>query len=59
MEDKNVRIDEAVRKAADDNRISCTVARGIAGELEVPVCDVGEAADRLGVKIYGCELGCF
>ncbi len=58
-QDVSMKIDEAVREAAEDNRISCTSARQIAEDLEVKVCDVGEAADRLGVKIFGCELGCF
>jgi len=59
VEDKSGKIEESVREAAPDDRMSCTVARAIAADLDVPVGDVGEAADRLGVKIYGCELGCF
>jgi len=59
VEDKSAKIEESVREAAPDNRISCTVARAIAADLDVSVGEVGDAADRLGVKIYGCELGCF
>ncbi|MEW5762853.1 MAG: hypothetical protein AB1776_06610 [Bacillota bacterium] len=50
---------EALRRAAPDGRISCPQAREIARRLDVPARVVGAAADRLGVKIYGCELGCF
>lgn len=50
---------EAVRKAAKDGRLSCTAARKLAQELEVPPRVVGEAADALKIKIKACELGCF
>ncbi|HAG07118.1 MAG: hypothetical protein XD69_0567 [Clostridia bacterium 62_21] len=50
---------DAVRRAAPEGRISCPRARALAGELGVPARVVGRAADVLGVKIYGCELGCF
>ncbi len=58
-EDMTTRIEEAVREAAVENRISCTDARQVAAELDVEVSEVGASADRLGIKIYGCELGCF
>lgn len=59
MDDKSRKLEEAIREAAPDNRLSCTAARAVASELGVAVADVGDAADRLGVKIHGCELGCF
>lgn len=48
-----------VEGASRDGKISCTVARRLAEEMGVPVRQVGEAADELGIKIYACELGCF
>ncbi|MBE3585354.1 hypothetical protein [Desulfofundulus thermocisternus] len=53
------RVLEAVRQAAVDGRLTCTEARRLAGELNVPVRVVGAACDALGVKIKACELGCF
>ncbi|WP_031517952.1 hypothetical protein [Desulfofalx alkaliphila] len=50
---------EAVRKAAQENRLSCTMARKLAKELKVPPQTVGQAADQLKIKIKACELGCF
>lgn len=50
---------QKVREAATDNRISCTVARKVGAELEVPLRQVGDACDELGIKIFACELGCF
>ncbi len=53
------RVLEALRRAAPEGRISCPRARELAAELGVPVRTVGEACDRLGIKICACELGCF
>lgn len=48
-----------IEEAAVDNRISCSVARRVAAELDLPVRRAGDAADALGIKITACELGCF
>ncbi|OPX90433.1 MAG: hypothetical protein A4E53_00985 [Pelotomaculum sp. PtaB.Bin104] len=50
---------EAVKKASKDGRISCNDARKLAEELKVPNKVVGDAANELEIKIFGCELGCF
>lgn len=50
---------QKVKEAAKDNRMSCTVARKVGEELGVPLRQVGDACDELGIKIYACELGCF
>lgn len=59
MSDISNEVLEAVKKAATDNRLSCTMARKLAKELDVPVKMIGQAADRLKIKIAACELGCF
>lgn len=59
MSETTEKIEQAVKNASPDGRISCTAARAIATELDVPVGDVGDVADRLSIKICGCELGCF
>lgn len=48
-----------VKEASKDKRISCTVARKVGGELGVPLRQIGDACDELGIKIFACELGCF
>lgn len=53
------RILDAVKQAARDNRLSCTQARRLADELEVPPKVIGDACDALKIKIKACELGCF
>jgi hypothetical protein len=42
-----------------DMRITCPVALAIAKELGVSPAKVGEALDRIGVKVTSCQLGCF
>ncbi|MGE5484138.1 MAG: hypothetical protein ACM3X4_03845 [Ignavibacteriales bacterium] len=53
------RIIEAVKSAARDGRLPCKEAFGLAAALGVAPALVGRAADVLGVKISGCQLGCF
>ncbi len=52
-------VKERVKEKATDGRISCSVARRIAEELNVSVKEVGHACDDLDIKLYACELGCF
>lgn len=53
------RLAEAVQRAARDGRLPCARALELAHELKVPPARVGEMADRLGIKIVACQLGCF
>ena len=55
----NEQIIEAVKKAATEGKITCTQARSLADEYNVPPKVIGEAADSLKIKIKACELGCF
>ena len=48
-----------VKELAPDGRLSCPVALRLANEMGVPPIEVGRAANHLGVKIFGCQLGCF
>lgn len=52
-------IKQEIQKRAIDGRIDCAVARKIAEDLGVTYKEVGEAADKLGIKIKACQLGCF
>ena len=44
---------------AQDNRMNCQTAFEIASELGVSVREIGRTLDELGIKIVGCQLGCF
>jgi len=51
---------DAVRTAAGgEERLACARAFALAEELGVRPADVGRACNELGVKIVGCQLGCF
>jgi molybdate transport system regulatory protein len=47
------------QKAGEDKRLPCAEAFRIAHDLEVPVAQVGQACNDIGIKIMGCQLGCF
>ncbi|MDI6889340.1 MAG: hypothetical protein QMC83_00145 [Thermodesulfovibrionales bacterium] len=53
------RVVEEVKKKAVKGKLPCPTARMIAEELGVSYKAVGEAADKLNVKITDCQLGCF
>lgn len=59
IKEKQTPLEKRLKECARDSRISCSLARKLADELEVPYREVGDAADRLGIKIVNCELGCF
>ena len=39
--------------------IACTAALRLAEEIGVPPRALGDVANRLGIKIRACQLGCF
>ncbi|HHY36797.1 MAG TPA: hypothetical protein GX518_03815 [Firmicutes bacterium] len=44
---------------APEKRLSCPQALALAKRLGVAPIEVGRAADRLGIRIINCQLGCF
>ncbi|MDH7478530.1 MAG: hypothetical protein QHH02_00795 [Syntrophomonadaceae bacterium] len=50
---------EALKQAAPDGKITCTVARRLAERLQVSPMVIGQACNELKIKIKACELGCF
>lgn len=60
---KGSNMDEAVeremRAALVGGRLPCAVAFRIAKELGVTPKVIGDAANRLNIKIAKCQLGCF
>ncbi|MHB8881139.1 MAG: hypothetical protein ACYC69_06470 [Thermodesulfovibrionales bacterium] len=55
----NKEIEKALQNYAGDGKITCAIARKIAEDLKVPYKEVGETANRLGIRIKDCQLGCF
>ncbi len=56
-------IEQAVRDAAAESeeagRLSCAHALGLARKLDSEAAEIGAAANRGGVRIVDCQLGCF
>jgi len=59
MERPEDQLIEELKKYVRDNGISCPAALAVANRLNVSPAKVGEALDWMGVKIHGCQLGCF
>ncbi len=52
-------LEEELKASLVDGKLSCAVAFKIARKLEVSPKQVGEADNRLNIKIASCQLGCF
>jgi hypothetical protein len=52
-------LDEAIKAALKDGFLTCPTAFGIASRLRIPLQWVGDAVDKLGIRIVECQLGCF
>ena len=52
-------LEAKIKSSLVNDRLPCAIAFKIAKELKVSPRDVGDAANRLSVKISGCQLGCF
>ncbi|MDD3249365.1 MAG: hypothetical protein GX874_03365 [Smithella sp.] len=52
-------LEAAIRKALVNDRLSCSSAWAIAGELGVKRLEVGAACENLKIKVKPCQLGAF
>ncbi len=52
-------LDEKIKAALVEGKLPCPVAFKIAKEMKVGPKEVGEACNRLKIKIRSCQLGCF
>jgi hypothetical protein len=52
-------LERALAAEARDGRIGCATVFRVAAAQRVPVPEAGRAVQRLGIKITGCQLGCF
>ena len=53
------KLEEALRASLVNDRLLCPVAFKISADLDVSTKAIGEMANKLGIKISGCQLGCF
>jgi len=59
MTENNSLIDKEILNRVTDNELSCKTAFEIAGKLNIQAKDIGEAADRLKIRLVNCQLGLF
>jgi hypothetical protein len=52
-------LESKVKDSLKDGYLSCPVGWKIAKDADVPKIAVGEIADRLGIRVTDCQLGCF
>ncbi|HUU51273.1 MAG TPA: hypothetical protein VMW81_10010 [Nitrospinota bacterium] len=52
-------LEEKVKEALENGKLSCSRAFKIAEETGADVEEIGKVANRLDIKIIGCQLGCF
>ncbi|MGI6575526.1 MAG: hypothetical protein ACOX3A_06720 [bacterium] len=57
--DKKGKLLQELAAIATDKKVSCPQALALANRLGVSPLTVGNAANELGLKIIGCQLGCF
>jgi len=50
---------EKVKELSKEGRLSCTDARKLAMEHEIPLNKMADLCNETGIKINACELGCF
>jgi len=55
----NIELEEKVTSSLVDGQLPCAIAFKIAKELKVSPREVGKTADKLGIRIVQCQLGCF
>jgi hypothetical protein len=52
-------LEDEMRASLVNGKLPCAVAFQIAKKLKVSPRQVGDAANRLKMKIASCQLGCF
>jgi hypothetical protein len=52
-------LEDEMRASLVNGKLPCAVAFQIAKKLKVSPMQVGDAANRLKMKIASCQLGCF
>lgn len=53
------KIKEILIQKAPQKKLPCKQAFEIAKEFDLPLKEIGDAANELNIKIVHCQLGCF
>jgi hypothetical protein len=52
-------LDKKIQASLVNGKLPCPVAFQIAKEFKVTPKEIGDACNRLGIKVRSCQLGCF
>jgi hypothetical protein len=55
----NTELDKKIQESLVEGKLPCAKAFQIAKEFKVAPKDIGEACNRLKIKVRSCQLGCF
>jgi hypothetical protein len=55
----NTELDKKIQDSLVEGKLPCAVAFQIAKENKVTTKEIGEACNRLKIKVKSCQLGCF
>lgn len=58
-QEKKHKIEEILAAEGITTAITCVQAFDIAGRYGIPVEEIGKFCNTRGIKIRGCQLGCF
>jgi len=58
-EDVPFELEQAIREGLILGRLPCAVAWAIASRFKMPKLHVANAAEKLGVRVWQCQLGAF
>jgi len=56
---KKEQIAQALQEAGITQVLTCSQACAIAEKYQIPLAEIGKYANSHGIKIRGCQLGCF
>ena len=59
MDDMTKILEGELKASLVNSKLPCAVAFKIAEKHKVPPSQVGNTANKLGIKISSCQLGCF
>ncbi len=57
--EKQKELRERILFEAEGLKLPCRKAFDIASEVDCPLAEVGKTCNEIGIKVMGCQLGCF
>jgi hypothetical protein len=55
----NAELDTKIQESLVNGKLPCPAAFRIASEFKITTKEIGDACNRLKIKVCSCQLGCF